>query len=79
MKANLELMNQLHGLLADYYTEALQGGEELSSGTLTALNGFLKNNNITADLVEKEELMDLGLELRNMINTDNKNKDKVVY
>ena len=71
-KANMALMNELHGVVARYYKDymetALDDGEEVSSGTLAAVNTFLKNNNVTVDIVESDELLDLGLELRNMVN-----------
>ncbi len=70
-KASLNVMNELHGVVAKYYKEymsdALQDGEEVSSGTLAAVNAFLKNNNITCDAVESDDLMDLGLTLRQMV------------
>ena len=64
-------MNQLHNVVANYYKDymqtALDDGEEVSSGTLAAVNTFLKNNNITVDAVESDELLDLGKELRSMV------------
>ena len=67
----MDLMNELHGVVAKYYKEymadALEDGEEVSSGTLAAVNTFLKNNNITVDMTESDDLMDLGLELREMV------------
>lgn len=68
----MDLMNELHRVTAEYYKDymaaAMEDGEEVSSGTLAAVNTFLKNNNITVDAVESDDLMDLGLELRNMVN-----------
>ena len=70
-KANLDKMNALHGLLADYYTEMLgEEGEELSSGTLAAINAFLKNNNITADVIESDGIKNLGTTLRELISEE---------
>jgi len=70
-KANLEVMQGLHGILAEYYKDymsvALKDGEEVSSGFLAALNTFLKNNSITVDVVESDTMMDLGAELRGYI------------
>ena len=72
-KANMDLMNELHKVTAQYYKDymgqALEDGEEVSSGTLAAVNTFLKNNNITVDMVESDEMMDLGLQLRDMVET----------
>ena len=58
-KANQGELNGLHGLLADYFSEQLQSGEELSSGTLAAINSFLKTNNITAEPTETEPMQNL--------------------
>ena len=70
-KANLELMHALHGVVAEYYNgymkEALDSNEEVSSGMLAAINTFLKNNNITVDVVESDAVMDLGITLRDMV------------
>lgn len=68
-KANLDKLNALHAALADYYAELLDPDsmEELSSGTLAAINAFLKNNNITADIVESDSMQNLGMTLRSMI------------
>jgi len=70
-KANLKLMNALHGVVAEYYkeymTEALKANEEVSSGMLAAVNTFLKNNSITVDAVESDTMMDLGITLRDMV------------
>ena len=70
-KANMNLMNELHKITASYYKEymaaALEDGEEVSSGTLAAINTFLKNNNITVDMVESDTMLDLGKEFRDMV------------
>lgn len=70
-KANLDLMNELHGVVAKYYKDymetALEDGEEVSSGTLAAVNTFLKNNNITVDMLESDDMLDLGKSLRDMV------------
>jgi len=50
-KATIDKMNILHDLITTYYAEAIESGEELSSGTLAAINAHLKNNSITVDLV----------------------------
>jgi hypothetical protein len=70
-KANMKAMDKLHGVLAEYYTELLDGAlendEQLSSGTLAALNTFLKNNNITADPVEASPMQSLQDKIQQMI------------
>ena len=40
-KANMNELHELHRLIAEYYAEAIQSGEDLSSGTLAAINTFL--------------------------------------
>ena len=52
-KANLNELHKLHKVIANYYIEAAESGEELSSGTLAAINAFLKNNNIAVDVIEE--------------------------
>ena len=51
-KASIDTLNVLHGLIAQYYIDAIESGEELSSGTLAAINTMLKNNDITVDVIE---------------------------
>ena len=51
-KANLNELHKLHKVIANYYIEAAESGEELSSGTLAAINAFLKNNNIAVDVID---------------------------
>jgi len=58
-KANLDLLYKLHKAQADYLLEYLESGEEVSSGTLAAVNTFLKNNEITVDMVEENSVMSL--------------------
>lgn len=74
-KANLELMNELHRVTAEYYKDymaaAQKDDEEVSSGTLAAINTFLKNNNITVDVTESDDMLDLGEELRSMVKKPN--------
>lgn len=70
----MDLMNALHGVVAEYYKDymqaALDDGEEVSSGTLAAVNTFLKNNNVTVDIVESDNMLDLGLQLRDMVDNE---------
>ena len=58
-KANMDLMHTLHRKQAGYLIEALESGEELSSGTLAAINAFLKNNEIQVDIIENSPTQDL--------------------
>lgn len=66
-KANLDTLHTLHKVIADYYIDAVQSGEELSSGTLAAINTFLKNNDITVDVVETSPAQDLTAKLQLLI------------
>ncbi len=66
-KATIGKLDGIHNLLAEYYTEQLESGEELSSGTLAALNAFLKNNNVTADVVESSPLQNLQLRISDLV------------
>lgn len=66
-KANIKTLHELHGVIAKYYIEAVDSGEELSSGTLAAINAFLKNNDITVDIIEDSPEQDLSKNLRLLI------------
>ena len=69
-KATVSKLDVIHDKIADYYIEALDSGEELSSGTLAALNAFLKNNNITADVVESNPLQNLSFKIQDIIKAE---------
>lgn len=68
-KANLKEMEALHKALANYYTSILdaEGEMEVSSGTLAAVNAFLKNNDIKVDIVESDPLQNIQYKLSNLI------------
>jgi tryptophanase len=66
-KANLETLHELHGVIAKYYIDAVDSGEELSSGTLAAINSFLKNNDITVDVIEDSPTQSLTNKLQLLI------------
>lgn len=66
-KANLNELHNLHKVIADYYVEAVESGEELSSGTLAAINAFLKNNNISVDVLEESPTKSLTSKLQLLI------------
>ena len=72
-KANLSALHNLHGAIAKYYLEAAQGDEELSSGTLAAINAFLKNNDISVDVLEDSPTQNLTGKLQLLI----RNKEEV--
>ncbi len=66
-KANLTELHKLHKVIASYYIEAAESGEELSSGTLAAINAFLKNNNISVDVIEESPEKNFSSRLRLLI------------
>jgi ABC-type Zn uptake system ZnuABC Zn-binding protein ZnuA len=66
-KANIDRLHDLHRKIAEYYIEATDSGEELSSGTLAAINAFLKNNDITVDVVEDSPTQNLTNKLQLLI------------
>lgn len=74
-KATISKLNSLHDLLADYFTEAIESGEELSSGTLAAINSFLKTNNIVVDIVEQSPTQNLTFKLKELIEADKERKE----
>ena len=58
-KANIETLNGLHDRLAVYFTSLLDSGEALQPGELSAILKFLKDNEITADIVESKPMNSL--------------------
>ena len=70
-------MNELHNLhkmIAEYYKDAIDSGEDLSSGTLAAINTFLKNNDIKVDVVEQSDKQNLTFKLRDLVEASVKTK-----
>ena len=66
-KANMNELHFLHKMIAEYYKEAIESGEDLSSGTLAAINTFLKNNDIKVDVVEASASQNLSFKLNELI------------
>jgi len=66
-KANMKELHELHKLIAGYYKEAIDSGDDLSSGTLAAINTFLKNNDIKVDVVEGSPEQNLTFRLQSLI------------
>jgi ABC-type Zn uptake system ZnuABC Zn-binding protein ZnuA len=66
-KANRIEVEALHNLLCMYYADQLGSGEELSSGTLAAINAFLKNNDIKVDVMEQDSPQNLSNLLQNLV------------
>ncbi len=74
-KANMEEMYDLHRLVAEYYKEALNSGEDLSSGTLASINAFLKNNDIKVDVAEASPTQNLSFKLLELVEASKKQKE----
>jgi hypothetical protein len=66
-KANKKEVEVLHSLLTKYYTDLLESGEELSSGSLAAMNAFLKNNDVKVDIVDSNPLQNLSTRIKDLI------------
>lgn len=58
-KATLETLNGLHDQIASYFTDRLQSGEVLPPGEVSAILKFLKDNEITVDIVESKPMANL--------------------
>ena len=69
-KANKDELYKLHQAIAKYYIEAVESGEELSSGTLAAINSFLKTNEVIMDVVEDSPEQNLSNKLRLLVMED---------
>jgi len=66
-KSSIGKLESLDNLLAEYFIGQLDSGEELSSGTLAAINSFLKNNDISVDIVESNPLQNLTYKVQSII------------
>jgi hypothetical protein len=58
-KATIDSLNGLHDQIAMYFTTMLASGERLAPGEITAILKFLKDNEITADIVESKPMANL--------------------
>jgi prephenate dehydratase len=58
-KATINDLNGLHDVMAKYFANLLASGERLAPGELSAVLKFLKDNDITADLVESKPMQNL--------------------
>ncbi len=67
MKATMKELDSLHGLIAGYYKECIESGEDLSSGTLAAINTFLKNNDVKMAVMESTPGQNLTFKLQELI------------
>lgn len=59
MKASVEILNCLHDKMATYFSDLLESGERLAPGEVSAILKFLKDNDITADVVESKPMQNL--------------------
>ena len=58
-KANIEDLNGLHDMMATYFSNLLKSDERLAPGELSAILKFLKDNEITADIIESKPMNNL--------------------
>ena len=58
-KASIETLNGLHDRLAVYFVDLLESGEQLAPGELSAILKFLKDNEVTADIIESKPMANL--------------------
>ena len=72
-KASLAALNDLHNKVATALGEGLDDPKVLNSAI-----AFLKNNNITADAIESEELISLADSIRAIAKGDSKLKEITV-
>lgn len=68
MSKTLDLLQEVHSLLAEYFLKELkasmeEGGFPLPASTLGVIITFLKNNDITADVRDRDGLEDLKARL----------------
>ena len=66
-KASMKDVEKLHALLATYYSDLLESGEEVSSGTLAAINTFLKNNDVKVEVADSNPLQNLSFKIKEMV------------
>mgnify|MGYP006883066911 CR=1 FL=1 len=67
IKATVEVLNGLHDQMAQYFTQMITSGERLAPGELSAVLKFLKDNEITADVVESKPMANL---IQNFLNNE---------
>jgi ABC-type Zn uptake system ZnuABC Zn-binding protein ZnuA len=58
-KVSAQRLYDLQDKLVTYLVEELDSGEEISSGTLQAIRGILKDNDITSGVTESEPMQNL--------------------
>lgn len=75
-KASMQKLDDLHGMITEYYIRAIESGEELSSGTLAAINSMLKQNDITVDITSKKKETNMSDKLKLMLEKRNQELNK---
>jgi len=68
-KADIEVLNSLHDQIATYFTQLIASGERLAPGELSAALKFLKDNEITADVIESKPMANL---IQNFLDNEEK-------
>jgi len=64
-QVSADRLYELQDALVTYLKEELDSGEEISSGTLQAIRGILKDNDITSSVSESEPMQNLVSTLMN--------------
>ncbi len=64
-RVSADRLYELQDALVTYLAEELESGEDISSGTLQAIRGILKDNDITSGVSESEPLQNLVTQLMN--------------
>lgn len=62
-RVSAERLYELQDALVTYLAEELASGEDISSGTLQAIRGILKDNDITSGVSESEPMQNLVTQL----------------
>ena len=72
-RVSADRLYELQDALVTYLADELSSGEDISSGTLQAIRGILKDNDITSGVSESEPLQNLVTQL---MNKEIKERDK---
>jgi hypothetical protein len=59
MKADVKTLNNLHDAVAKKYLDMLESEEPMQPAVLSAINKFLKDNDITATEVDSDPMSNL--------------------
>ena len=66
-KAKLVELEQLHKKVSTYYMDTLDADEDISSGTLNAINTFLKQNEVVVDRLKDASMDSLTEKFQELI------------